>query len=71
MICPDCERGILEKVTLNAQRAPVAIEWIACPTCRGTGIYHKRFKNRSIPQGTRESSDRTFIEVNRAVVANG
>ena len=50
MVCPECERGMIEKVTINAQLVPVAIEWITCPTCHGTGIYHASLSRRSTLQ---------------------
>ena len=41
MICPECKRGLVERVTLNAQQVPEVVEWIVCPACLGTGVYDK------------------------------
>ena len=35
----------MEKVTLNAQRVPVTIDWITCTSCNGTGVCPERLSN--------------------------
>ena len=70
MVCPECERGMMEKVTMNAQRVAVAIEWIACPTCHGTGIYHKSVSRRFKLQDAPILADRGPAEGDRSIEAN-
>ena len=71
MVCPKCERGMMEKVTMNAQRVAVAIEWLACPTCHGTGIYHESASHRFKLQDAPILADRGPAEGDRFIGANG
>ena len=71
MVCPECKTGMIEKVTMNAQRVAVAIEWIACPTCHGTGIYHESVNHRFKLQDAPILADRGPAEGDRSIGTNG
>ena len=38
MICPDCEQGMVKRVTYDQQQYPKAVNWQKCASCYGTGI---------------------------------
>ena len=71
MICPECKRGLVEQVTLNAEQVPEAVEWIACPACLGTGVYHKSYDHGFKRQAASRVSDQTNSAGDRTLVTSG